>query len=349
VKFFLNIYEWLQKNAKPPSAFSWETLILLSFFSWYMTVLASADSVKYLLNNLGWIFLIFGVYWATTSAHQLRVGYKFPTNPGFPLSPWITGALVSIYLFGGAVFEVRREALIYWPIISAVIALLPDFLKETPNGGMTLKKPPLDNRQNLVVLFGTQLLLSCWFQFHFLVQDWLVQYPSLLADDVQNSAFVVKFNPPTSQTSTRGVNILESMEARLKERLDGKPWSEIERSLLPEERAKLINTVEDQVKQQNSPILEDGLWQVKSGVSTRKSGYNLGLKAIYQGPRAQSTPYSLDKACQITQVFPRRSAATKPINAKQSSPGTPISRFNCGGVKGWGVNNPKRANDTFIR
>lgn len=343
MKFFLNIYEWLQKNARPPSAFSWETLILLSFFSWYMLILSSTEVVKHILNNFGWIFLIFGVFWATTSAHQLRVGYKFPTNPGFPLSPWITGALVSIYLFGGAVFEVRREALIYWPVISAIIALLPNFLQESPNGGLTLKKPPLNNRQNIVVLLGTQLLLSCWFQFHFLVQDWLVEYPSLLNDNLQKSAFVVKFNPLVSQTPSRGVTLLESMEARLQERLDGKPWSEVERLLLPEERAKLINTVEEQVKQQNSPLAEDGLWQVRSNVSTRKAGYNLGLKAVYQGPRAQSTPYFLDKSCQITQVFPRRSAATKPINAKQATPGTPISRFKCGDATGWGVNKSKKS------
>lgn len=349
MKFLLNIYEWLQKNARPPSAFSWETLILLCFFSWYMSILTANQEVKFFLNNFGWIFLIFGVYWATTSAHQLRIGYKFPTNDGFPLSPWITGALVSIYLFGGVDFEVRREALIYWPVISAIIALLPDFLKEGPDGVMTLKKPPLNNRQNMVVLVTSQLLLTCWFQFNFLVQDWLVQYPSILADNVQNSAFVVKFNPATSQNLTRGVTLLESVEARLQERLDGKPWSEIERSLLPEERTKLVNTVEEQVKQQNSPLAEDGLWQVRSGVSTRKAGYNLGLKAIYQGPRAQSTPYFLDKACQITQSFPRRSAATKPINAKQTTPGTPISRFKCGDVKGWGVNKSQRANDSFIR
>jgi hypothetical protein len=56
--------------------------------------------------------LIIGVHWGTTSANQLRVGYD-PTIPrdGFPLSPWITGALVSLYIFGAWTGEIRRETL----------------------------------------------------------------------------------------------------------------------------------------------------------------------------------------------------------------------------------------------
>ncbi|MEO8893802.1 MAG: DUF5357 family protein, partial [Coleofasciculaceae cyanobacterium] len=46
MKFFLSIYEWLQKTFRPPSAFSWETMILLSIFSYYMTWLASTSLLK---------------------------------------------------------------------------------------------------------------------------------------------------------------------------------------------------------------------------------------------------------------------------------------------------------------
>lgn len=350
MKLFLNIYEWLQKNARPPSAFSWETLILLSVFSAYMAFLASPGFLKDILRNFGWIFLILGVHWGTMSANQLRVGYKYPTNPGFPLSPWITGALVSHYIFDvlGDTGDISRDAFIYWPTISAAIAALPDFLGENPDGGLTFKKAPLNKRQNLVVLFGTQLLLSCWFQFHFSVQDWLAQYPSLLADDFRQSAFVEKVGGPSRLENPRGAMILNSIEPRLRDRLNGKPWPQVERSLLKEERIKLIDTIEAQAMQEVTPLEEDGLWQVNSDVSSRKGGYNLKLQADWQGPRSQLKSPSVTKSCQITQAFPRRSAATKPINAKQAPSVTPISRFKCDPAKGWGVEQQRSRNDTFI-
>lgn len=349
MKFFLNIYEWLQKKVRPPSAFSWETLILLSLFSYYMAFLASTRFLENLLLNFGWIFFNSCVCWGTTSANQFRVGYDPKANKdGFPLSPWITGALVSLYLFGGNTGEIRREALIYWPTISAVIAALPDFLGEDKDGALTLKRPLLHKRQNLIVLFGTQLLLSCWFQFNFLIQDWQVQYPTLRADDFRNSAFVVS-NKSATLDIPRGAEILNSIESKLREQLNGKPWPQVERSLLQEERTKLIDSLEKQTKQEIAPLAEDRLWRVNSAVSTRKSGYNLDLQALWQGPRAKLQENVITKSCQITQAFPRRSAATKPINTKSASSGTPISRFKCDPVKGWGIEQPTKANDTFIQ
>jgi Family of unknown function (DUF5357) len=353
VKLFLSIYEWLQKTFRPPSAFSWETMIFLSIFSYYMVMLASSAELKGLLTNFGWIFLIIGVHWGTTSANQLRIGYddKIPRD-GFPVSPWITGVLVSLYIFGGAWNgEIRREALIYWPTISAFLAIMPDFLGETPDGGLTFKKAPLDQRQNMVVLVGTNLLLSCWFQFHYVAQDWLAQYPSLLADNFNNSSFVTKFQTLSSE-KPRGALLLETMEPKLSERLNGKPWPEVERLLLKEQRNKLVDQVQQQSTPKSSTLDEDEFWQVEPIVSSRKGGgYNFNLQANWLGPRAQPKKYSMVKPCQITQVAtPAKSPATKPINAKQGRPGgTPFSRFKCDQVQGWGINKSTVANDTFIR
>ena len=349
-KYFFDFWNWLKKTFRPPSAFSWETLILLSLFSWYMSWLANNIEpdgfVANLLINFAWIFLILGVFWGTTAANQFRIGYKYPTNPGFPLSPWITGAIVSLYIFGRS-GEVPREALIYWPIISAIIAVIPDFWGD----GFRLKSPPLNKRQNIVVLFCTQILLSCWFQFYFVVQDWLVQYPSLLADNFNQSAFVVKRDSAQSVTP-RGALLLNALEPKLTQQLDGKPWPQVERSLLKGQREKLINTLEKQSKRQIKEVEEDELWKVTSNVSSRASGYNLDLRANWQGPRAnpqRSQAYSLTKSCQITQVSPRTGPATKPINAKLSAQATPISRFQCAPVKGWGVEEPGTRNRSFIK
>ncbi len=345
MKLLIDIYDWLQKNVRPPSAFSWQTLILLSLFSYYMAFLAT-EYVSYLLINFAWIFLILGVFWGTTTANQFRVGYdEKAKKDGFPLSPWITGALVSIYIFGGYEGEITRETIIYWPVISAVIASIPDFLGENEAGGLKLKAAPLQKRQNLVVLFGTQLLLSCWFQFTFVVQDWLVQYPSLMADDFQQSAFVMKQQSATS-TMPRGGLILNAMEPKLVQQLGSRPWSEVERLLLKEERAKLINTIAAQTKQQLQSVEEDELWQVTSGVSSRASGYNLELEAIWEGPHAKPQKYSVVKPCQITQVYPTTNARTAPSNGQPVQPSEPTSQVECEPLRGWGIGDPIIANDT---
>lgn len=351
MKFLLLIYEWLQKNLRPPSAFSWETLILLSIFSFYMEWLAKSFYLKNLLDNLGWIFLIFGVYWATTSTRFLRIGYKAkPWTPGFPLSPWITGALVSFYIFNSRSVEFRPEALIYWPTISAIIYAIPDFLENN----WALKSPPPDRRQFLVVVFGTQLLLSCWFQFHFLIQNLIGQYPTLLTDDFRKSAFVVKWETPRD-TTPRGADILDSIEPKLRAQLGDKPWPQVERMLLQgKERDKWINSIAQETKKQLSPAAEeDALWQIKYSVKKFKSsGYNLALQALWKGPRSRpqqpQQKYSLTKSCQITPFYPQGSAATKPLNTAQTSP-TPVSRVECKPVEGWGVDQQKIRKDTFIK
>jgi hypothetical protein len=322
-----------------------------------------------LLAHGSWIFLILGVYWGTTSANQLRIGYKENVKDGFPLSPWITGALVSTYIFGGPSGDVTGDALVYWPIISAIIAALPDFVGEKQGGGVTLKRAPLNKRQNLVILFGTQFLLSCWFQFYFVLQDWIVQYPSLLADDFRKSAFVVqwkseqpvlslgrdglavKWQSDVPANPPRGAALLDAIEPKLREQLNAKRWSDVEKRLIEGRRDQWLNSIAQQTKQQISPIVEeDNLWRIKMSKPTARSsgGYNFDLQAIWQGPRS-APQRSIVKSCQVSPVKRRASAATKPLNSPQTSSAVTISRFDCKPVKGWGIDAPIVANDTFVR
>ncbi len=343
MKFFIDIYNWLHKTFKLPLAFSWQTLFLLSVFSYFMAWLSSGI-IQELLINFGWIFLIFGTFWATSSSKLFKIG-------NIHLSPWITGALVSIYIFSELTGELPRQALVFWPTISAIIASLPDLIDVA--SGFKLKAPSPQKRQDLVLLFGTQFVLSCWFQFDFVLQDWVAQYPSVLADDFRQSAFVYKVEAPLSSSVPEGAVILDEMEANLAKQLNARPWSEVERLLLEQERVKLINTVAQQTKQQQQikqqetafealPVVEYDLWQIASDVSARTSGYNLELQAIWQGPRSErETDYSIRKNCQIVQVAPPvRRAATATPNAQPTQPPAPISNLTCEPAKGWGVEQP---------
>lgn len=339
-KFLAAIYYWLRNNITLPSAFSWQTLIVLSIFSFYMSILAGG-LVQGLVVNFAWIFLILGVFWGSTACSQLRIGYKTPAEPGFPLSPWITGALVSIYIFGvlldNETGQVSRGMIVSWPIISGIIAVLPDYLGV---GGFKWKVPAPEKRQQEVLLIGSQILLSCWFQFHFVIQDYLAQYPSLRLDDFRKSAFVVKWESPLYSTTSRGADILSTMENDLERQFNARSWPEVERLLLQEERQKLIETTQQQAKERLSRVEEDDLWDVTSTVSSRGSGYNLELQAIWRGPRSRTQPYIVTKTCQISPVAPTASAAAKPINAQATPSPTSISRFQCQPVQGWGVEQP---------
>jgi hypothetical protein len=329
------IYDWLKNTVMPPNAFSWQTLIFLSLFSYGMSWLASGV-VEWLLANLAWIFLILGVYWGTTATKFFWIGRdEKKKKPGFPISAWITGALVSIYIFG-LDGELTSVALVSWPIISAIVFAIPLFLGEK----LSLKLPPADMRQNLAILFGSQLLLSCWLQFYFVIQGWLTDYPSLAADNFSQSAFVVNLET-TSVTMPRGVSILNAIESNLEAQIDGIPWSKTERLLLPQEREDLINNLERQAKQQLATAEEDNLWQVTSGVSARDSGYNLQLQAIWNGPRggAQGN-YTITKTCQVTPEVPPVTAATDPTDARAATISSPVSNVECEKVRGWGVNEP---------
>lgn len=325
IKFIaaIPIIKWVIETFKPPSAFSWQTLFWLSIFSYFMSLLAT-DFVRVMLQGFGWIFIILMVYWWTSSAQELKIGQT-------SLAPWITGILVSIYIFemsGRNRGEISPEVLIFWPLISAVIAAIPTFLGEE----LQIKAPPPERRQNLVVLFSSQLLLTSWFQFAFVIQDWTLQYPSMMTDDFSKSAFVIKVESLPSDPP-RGALILNTMRTKLEEKVKDKNWSEVERLLLEIERKKWLPEIEQQAREQisSNEIKEDSLWRVKSDITQQGSGYKLDIIAAWDGPRSQSRSsqlenYSLTQSCQINQVYPQNNETTNSIG-----------KIECKPVEGWGI------------
>lgn len=330
-KIFNDIVQWVNNFLRtlfgifnPATAFSWQTLIGLSVFSWAMSWLAT-NVFQFILASLSWWFLILGVYWATTSNKSLSIGKVH-------LSPWITGALITIYGFGVFTGELSASALIVWPLISAVVAALPVCLDEN----FTPKIPEKDNRQPLIWLVTTQLLLSSWFQFYFQTQNWLGQYPTIAADNFSKSAFVVRISTDEpKQRIPRGTTILDLIASRLEEQLENKNWSDVEQILLLRERERLnelIEQIESQVRQEiaSPTIKEDKLWQVSfREISLRDSGYNLELNALWEGPRSQTQPTILSKSCQI-----------QSINRQTDTGMSRISQVECDPVEGWGVGEP---------
>ncbi|MBW4481820.1 MAG: DUF5357 domain-containing protein [Tildeniella torsiva UHER 1998/13D] len=291
----------------PPRYFSWQTVIYMSLFSWLMSLLArlveaTAFTVG-LLATISWICLALGVGWAL-EANRVRLF-------GIPVAPWVSGAILCIFLFGSWGGRWLQPALVSWPLVSFAVIAVPSLV----SWDFDLKKPPPMVRQQLALLFCLSLLFSSWFQFYFRIQTWVREYPSLVADSVDHSAFVYRF-PGQEVALPAGVTHLTIAEEMLREQIDNKPWPSVERWLLnlDGQRQALQRRVQSQMGRDAD--LEDSLWRLDFQPLANGDGYTLKLWAIWSGPAANPSGYYLEKTCLLMPV--NRSS---PVDAETAAPG----------------------------
>ncbi|NET32723.1 MAG: DUF5357 domain-containing protein [Cyanothece sp. SIO1E1] len=314
---FLGLIVFLINFLKPPRYFAWSTLIWLSLFSWVMAFLASsvetAPITRGFLSTMAWVFLTLGIGWWLTE-RPVRI-------LGLSLGPWLTGGLACAFLFGSwnGNFIFPPIAFIVWPLMSAAIAALPRFISPT----FTLQTPAPPARQELVILLLVNLLFSCWFQFHFMIQDWLRDYPSLLSDpsflrdpslrsgNFNRSAFIFYLEPEIQKPS-KGPALLERAEDILIKELDDLPWTQMERWLLNlEDKAPILEARAMASTKSFSEVEEASLWDLRAKPLSMGSDYRLELLAIWQGPSSISEGYHFKKSCSIT----------RQPDGKENSPG----------------------------
>ncbi|MFM7447810.1 MAG: DUF5357 family protein [Leptolyngbyaceae cyanobacterium] len=317
----------LQKLLWPATWDSWKTLLWMCIYSWLMALLTNQTNwVHQLIASCGWVFLIAGLHWAM---HDQPFKDSLTLNKMF-IGPWITGALICYFLFGG-VDAYAAPGLIFWPPLSALIDAIPKFIGGT-NDGPVYKQPKPGVMQDVVILCLINFLISCWFAFHFLIQAWLTAYPDIRSQDLNRSPFVVVISD-NNRPTTRGVLILDQAAALLQADLNGRPWSEVERWLLPTELPANIDTLEQQVLNRIATAEENTLWQLNGRVLP-PAEYDLQLQAIWTGPSQQFGGYFLTKTCQIRKVTTGTSQwVTQPIytSGNQVSPSTTaVATVNCG-------------------
>ncbi|TVQ12698.1 MAG: hypothetical protein EA368_03385 [Leptolyngbya sp. DLM2.Bin27] len=293
IEFLRNLFNTLKNLLLPPRYFAWQTIIYMSLFSWVASLVAGlvatlAFTVA-LLATLSWIFLAIGVGWAL-EANKIR---PF----GIPIAPWVSGAIVCIFLFGSWGGRWLQPALVSWPLISFMVIAVPKLV----SWDFDLKNPSGPVRQQLVLLFCLSLLFSSWFQFYFRIQTWVRDYPSLVADSVDNSAFVYRF-PGQTIALPAGVTHLTLAEDILRQEVHNKPWPSVERWLLnlDGQRQALQRQVQSQMGQ--NPSLENSLWQLDFQPLATGDGYTLKLWAIWSGPAATESGYYLEKTCLLMPV-----------------------------------------------
>jgi Family of unknown function (DUF5357) len=308
-----DFFQDLRKQLMPTQWASWQTLLLLSGFSALMASPMAVDknpagaAMQMVVSGCGWIFLILGVWWFTA---EKPIKETLTVN-GLFLGPWIVAALVTAFLYSSLKLLSVPVAVIFWPPLAALIAISGRFIKSNPDDKTPeFTWPEVKFRQEMVLLVLSYCVIACWLQFYFLLQGWLGEYPSLMAQRFEESAFVVELGNPEKDYS-RGRDVLKTAEDQLTNQFRKTSWPEVEKWLL--EMNRNLPALEDTVKQtlnQRTRLEENNLWALRGQVTGGE--YDVELRAVWQGPSAKSTGYYISKTCQISPetVFERPEVLT---------------------------------------
>ncbi|MBG1264925.1 septal junction protein FraD [Nostoc sp. WHI] len=302
-KFTEGLYAGIRKILVPEKAYSWQTFIYLSVFSLILSYFA-IGYIKDIIAFFGWLFLIAGTAWYTTE-DPLRVPGTF-----MPVGAVITGFLVSVFAFGNQEDVITPRTIVFWPTISALITAIPEFIEGNDTDAKA-RIPKPEDRQRIIILVASSMLLSCWIQFYFVTDNWLRQYPSLQSDTFKRSNFVVG-TEETVKIPINGVIILEKLQPIVIEQIAETPWSEVEKWLLPPDVKQQVGSLGREVIQKNLGQYEEKeLWRVEPRVANIKSGYILDLLSIWTGPSSNPRGYYLKKSCQIEPVAAANNSGNK--------------------------------------
>lgn len=311
---FRDISKQARELLLPKQYFAWQTLLLLSLFSVLMAAaLESVDEgnpfAVRLLSTLSWIFLTSAVWWALEK-NPVRVG-------SFSISPWITGAVLCFFLFKPWMDDDRlRWAISSWPMVGVVIMALPDFVE----WDLKFHLPKSRQRQRLIMTTLVNLLLTSWILFHFRVQDWVTNYPSLLVSQLDNSAFVFDFSGSERQQQSQGVPLLEGMADAIEGDLSGQPWYQTERWLYT--RQNRLEKISERMLTTLYAPDEKIFWRLAVPEPRRSGdGYALTLRANWLGPVADGEGFYLEKTCKIMPVEVARSVPRQPARQPSEAAG----------------------------
>ncbi|BAY11004.1 septal junction protein FraD [Calothrix sp. NIES-2098] len=317
--FISDVYAGIKKFFVPDRAYSWQTLLYLSLFSWAISSFATG-AIKDTIAFFGWLFLIAGTSWYTTD-DPARVPGTY-----MPVGAVITGFLVSVFAFGKQETGITSGTIVLWPTISALITAIPEFFEGSGTDAKAqLPKP--EDRQKIVVLVASCMVLSCWIQFYFVVNNWLEEYPSVLSDNFNRSTFVVRTEVPTNN-SLNGTVILKELQPKLERQLNKQSWSQVER-WLQNANTNIENLTQEIIQEKRLKQKEvREFWRIvtqKTNPNPKsKDDYLLNIFAIWIGPSSSPRGYYLQKSCEIGPI-----AASANKSTAQKSDDPRIAEVDC--------------------
>ncbi len=308
--FFIQLREFFW----PKDYFSWQTLLALSLFSLLIAALLDYfNGEQYVpvdvLSTLSWMFFTSAVWWFVDTNKQWFTIY------GFYIGPWVTGAVLCTFLFWSWEESRFRLSLSCWPMISMAIMALPNFV----TWELKFKPPKSDKQQQLAMTLLVNLLVNSWILFFFRIQDWVTNYPSLLANDMSRSAFVYDF-VSDRKPQVQGVLLVQNTTEAIASELSGQPWYQTERWLY-KRRDNLEGIAGRMTDTMVSPT-EQIFWQMAVPQPKRlNDGYLLTLRADWMGPVARDETFYVEKSCKILpeeRPRPQTSGASSAVDSADS-------------------------------
>lgn len=301
--------ENLINSLTPPQPISWQTLISLSIFSWAFSLFSyslpnpSGVLAARLMNNCAFLFFIIGFFWFQNEKRWHIFGIK--------LKPILVGLLISIFLFKN--FQNNSFALTirHWPIISGIIAIVPDFFKQ-----FKFIIPLPEKRKNLVTILLFYLLISCWVNFYFFLQNWLMNdtQNNYFNKNVDESMFVVRLIPHHVETVVQKTaqyklpedadKILQDIENLIQTNIQKQSsWETVEFWIQRLESEWVKSQMENLLNNQ----IKDSSWSVGIEVIPQRennqadiSEYQIILSVIWSGSREKIV--TIQKKCQLKRV-----------------------------------------------
>ncbi|MBD2576642.1 DUF5357 family protein [Oscillatoria sp. FACHB-1406] len=294
---------------RPKKLRSWQSMMwgsagvgFLSFF---------AVGILAVFATLGWqIFLLIGLYWLCKEV-------------AITLTPWILAALISAFAYinlrsiDSLSPGVANFAIVAFPIIAAAFIVIPSL--RDPERKHALKW------NNILLIVGLHLLLACWIQLHFILQGWLRDYPTFVAEDLGQSAYAVKVGWQQEDAPTRGTAILDGIGNELKAQLNNKSWN-----ALPPLTAKNLNERIENIKEAvgaglTSPA-ENELWKIQTDITPKNNGAILYLEALWEGPKNQLMRIDSAKLCEIDRAYSEVNNLDEPVALVECQPARKADR-----------------------
>jgi Family of unknown function (DUF5357) len=290
-QFFASFWDFI----RPKQHHSWQAALWLALLGCLFTSI-TASPVHEILARLSWVSFIVAVGWLTTLESPIVVW-------GLSLGPWITGMLVCLFLFStGGQTTVPREAALSWPLVAAAIAVLPNaFDLETGRWSPPSKK----DRQRLIILVMSNLLLVCWILFYYRIQDWLVVYPGLQGERFEDSSFVLQ-RALSDRNFDRGYAVVDTMESQLRRNTTSRPRKDAELWLynIQKDPQSFRDSVLKELGQTEaakvggSRAKDEAYWGLEATIG--EPSYQVTLGARWQGPSHSRVGYIVQKACQVS-------------------------------------------------
>ena len=138
---FKQLFTDLWALVKPPRPVSWQTLLLCSLGLWLASFL-----MGYVDPDLQQSFATWGMLLLTLSGIFWAIVQKPLVIRGISMGPWLAAVLVSTFIYrylnqvvGSSERDALYIAMLVWPLIAALLKIIPDLVRVKPRIGLAVK------------------------------------------------------------------------------------------------------------------------------------------------------------------------------------------------------------------